>query len=98
MPTVPAQHAIVGALATAVTSASAVLLATHADHDLLRSAAMIGILFSTAAGLYVLIDRRITQGIQATTRVEHATNRVVSVESDVLTVLRQQQRNAQHLN
>lgn len=73
----PTLHITIGALAIATASASTVLLATSADHDLLRSAAMIGAFFSVAAGHYLMVDRRMS-------RVEILTARGVKVEQDVL--------------
>ncbi|GAA2298572.1 hypothetical protein GCM10010402_66500 [Actinomadura luteofluorescens] len=93
----PTLHYVVGTVAAAVASASSVLLATHADHDLARSAAMVGVLLSTATGLYLLIDRRMSQAVEAVQRVENGVRRVVSVDHDILHTLHEQ-RSSRHLN
>lgn len=81
----PTLHMILGALAVAVTSASVCLLATNADHNLIRSCAMVGMMYAVGSALYVLIDRRMS-------RVETATARVIKVEQDVLLAVRDRAR------
>ena len=76
----PTLNNVLGALAIAVISVSGTLLATNADHDLIRSAAMIGCVLGIAVGQY-LVDRRMT-------RVERLTARGVQVEQDVLVAMR----------
>lgn len=87
----PNPHTIAGAAAVAVASISTTLLTTKADHDLVRSYALIGIMVSISTGLYLLIDRRMS-------RVERATARVVSVDHDILAAIHRQQRGAGHFN
>jgi len=78
---VPTLNNVLGALAIAVISVSGTLLATNADHDLIRSAAMIGCVLGIAVGQYLMVDRRMT-------RVERLTARGVQVEQDVLVAMR----------
>ena len=82
-------HIIIGAIAVAIASASTVLLATSAPHDLARSLALVGAYVSVALGHYLMVDRRMN-------RVEIATARVVQVEQDVLVAVRDRDR--AHLN
>lgn len=81
----PTLHNTLGALAVASASASTVLLATSADHDLLRSSAMIGAFFSVAVGHYLMVDRRMS-------RMERLTARGIKVERDFLTAVRDRAR------
>lgn len=81
----PTLHITLGALAVAAASGSTVLLATSAEHDLLRSAAMLGGVFSVAVGHYLMVDRRMS-------RVERLTARGIKIERDFLTAVRDRAR------
>lgn len=92
----PTLHIIIGALAVAITSASITLLATSADQDFARSAAMIGMMIAVGSALYILIDRHMTRVEslidRRLARVESATARVIQVEQDVLLAIRDRAR------
>jgi hypothetical protein len=71
---------IAAALISSVASISALLLLTQSDHDLARSAAMLGLVLSGMAVGYFLLSQRMA-------RTEQVLASISRTEHNVLTVL-----------